>query len=455
VDAIAVLAEHVARTRLRDLPATAVQAAKTFVLDSIGVGVAGSAGPWVAELVECLGGWGAAAHSRVWVRGTRLPAPAAAQANAYQLHNSEFDCVHEPAVVHAMTAVLPAALAQAERQGGARGEDLLVAVTLGVDVACHVGVASRAPLKFFRPGTAGGFGAVAAVGKLMGFDAPTLCRAMSAVYSQMCGTMQAHTEGSILLGLQVGFNARNAVVACDMAARGLPGLEGVLEGPFGYYRLFEGAHDLAGALATLGRVWRITEMSHKPFPSGRATHGIVDALLELRRRHDLVPATIERVVASVPPLVQHLVGRPLAPRPEPGLARLCAAYVGARALIRGTLDLDDFRPAALTDPASHALAARVATRTDGNPDPNALGPVTVAVSLAGGTRHEITIEHMSGSPARPLSRQAHLDKFRRNWTSGAAPLPDGDAERLIGLVDGLDTLADVRELVDLACVRRP
>jgi 2-methylcitrate dehydratase PrpD len=454
VDAIALLSDHVVRTGIRDLPEAALAATRTFIVDAIGVGVAGSAGPWVDGLLESLAGWGAAPHARVWVQGARLPAPAVALANAYQVHNSEFDCVHEPSVVHAMTAVLPAALAQAERQGGARGADLLVAAALGVDVACHVGVASRAPMRFFRPGTAGGFGATAAVAKLMGFDAAALRRAMGLVYSQMCGTMQAHTEGSILLGLQVGFNARNAVMACDMAARGAPGLEGVLEGPYGYFQLFEGAHDIGAALAGLGRTWRIAEMSHKPFPAGRATHGIVDGLLELRRRLALAPEQVERVVAAVPPLVHRLVGRPLDAAPTAGRARLCAGYVGARALIRGTVGLDDFRPAALADPATHALARRFEVRADGNADPNALGPVAVEVTVKGGQRHAIAVEHVSGSPARPLSRVAHLAKFRRNWTSGARPLDEADGERLVRLVDDLEEMADVRELVDLACGER-
>jgi hypothetical protein len=73
------------------------------------------------------------------------------------------------------------------------------------------------------------------------------------------------------------------------------------------------------------------------------------------------------------------------------------------------------------------------------------------VSLADGARHELEIAQMSGSPARPLSRQAQLAKFRRNWASGAAPLPEAAAERLVRLVDTLEAVDDVRELVDLAC----
>jgi len=450
VDAIRALCEHVLRVDYRDLPPAAVSAAKTFLQDTIGVGVAGSAGPWADSLLECLGVWGAGNEAGVFARSARFPAPSAALANAYQIHNSEFDCVHEGAVVHAMTAVLSATLAHAERQGGVSGAVLITALTLGVDVACHIGAASRSPLTFFRPGTAGGFGAAAGVGKLMGFDAATMVRAMGIAYGQMCGTMQAHTEGSVLLGLQVGFNARNALIACDLAARGVPGVEHVLEGPFGYYRLFEGGHDAAAIREVPGRVWRVTELSHKPFPTGRATHGIIDALLALQRRAGFVASDVEQVTASVPSLVHHLVSRPIVERPEPGYARLCAAYVGARALLRGTVELGDFRPPALTDPTTHALARRFEMSVDDNPDPNALGPVTVSVVLRDGQqRYELRVDHMYGSPARPMSRDAHLAKFRHNWVSGARRLDEARGERLIQLVDGAEALGDVRDLAEL------
>jgi len=449
VDAIRALCEHVLRVDYRDLPPAAVSAAKTFLQDTIGVGVAGSAGPWANDLLDCLGVWGAGNEAGVFARSARFPAPSAALANAYQIHNSEFDCVHEGAVVHTMTAVVPAALAYAERRGGVTGEQLVTALVVGVDVACHIGVASRAALKFFRPGTTGGFGATAAVGKLMGFDAGTMVRAMGAVYGQMCGTMQAHTEGSSLLGLQVGFNARNAIMACDMAARGVPSVENVLEGPFGFYRLFEGDYDAAAIVEPLGRTWRITELSHKPFPSGRATHGIIDGLLDLRRRIGFAARDVERVIATVPPLVRHLVGRPVAEQPEPGYARLCAGYVGARALMNGTVGLDDFRPLALDDSASRSLARRFEMEVDGNPDPNALGPVTVTVLLRDGRHHEARISQMYGSPANPMSRDAHLAKFRQNWVSGAHRLDEHAGEELIRLVDDLETVRDVSAIVRL------
>jgi hypothetical protein len=54
---------------------------------------------------------------------------------------------------------------------------------------------------------------------------------------------------------------------------------------------------------------------------------------------------------------------------------------------------------------------------------------------------------MLASPARPLSREAHLTKFRGCWAYAAEPLDPAGAETLIGMVDALETLQDVRALL--------
>ncbi len=48
-----------------------------------------------------------------------------------------------------------------------------------------------------------------------------------------------------------------------------------------------------------------------------------------------------------------------------------------------------------------------------------------------------------------MSREAHVEKFRRNWVCGAVPLDEAKGERLIGLVDDLEAVADIRELIEL------
>lgn len=448
-DAIAVLGRHALRTRYEDLPPAALAASRVFLLDSLGVGLAGSRGPFVEELIAAHAG---GAESRLLGRRGWLPAGAAALLTAYQVHNSEYDCIHEGAVVHPMAVLSGALLAWIEREGvrgrAVSGRELLAAVATGVDVAVSVGLASRAPMRFFRPATAGAFGATAALARLAGFDEARLGDAMGLVYAQLCGTMQAHVEGSPALALQAGFNARNALVACDLAARGVSGPRRVLQGTFGYLALFEGDDRAHEVLPELGRAWRIAEVAHKPFPSGRATHGIVDACLSLAREHGFAAHEVDTVIASVPPLTHRLVGRPAVAGMGVNYARLCGAWAAARALAGGGLGLADFEPAALADAGSLELAARVRVVADDNPDPNALTPVSVEVRLRAGAIHRRSLDVVYGSPARPMSRDAHLEKFRGNCAAAAEPPAAGAADEVIALVDALPDAPDVRVLLD-------
>ena len=59
------------------------------------------------------------------------------------------------------------------------------------------------------------------------------------------------------------------------------------------------------------------------------------------------------------------------------------------------------------------------------------------------------IETVYGNPQKPLSREEHLTKFRRNWQVAKGGLIKGDSEKLIALVDNLEAVADIRELIDL------
>ena len=451
MDGITRFAAHAADTPFDAMPAAAVDATKTYLLDTIGVGMVGSIAPYAAELASLSAGTAASGSARVLAQGGgRLPTANAAFCNAYQIHNSEFDCVHEGAVVHPMAVMLGAILSHLDRTGGAAsGKELLACIATAIDMAAGVGVASNAPLKFFRPATAGCFGATLGVGRLMGFDAAQLVDACGIAYSQMGGTMQAHTEGSPLLAMQVGFNARNAVIACEMAAAGIAGPQNVLEGPFGYFNLFEGDYDLEPVLDSLGQTWRITEVAHKPFPSGRATHGMVDALLQLQREHGISPEAVESVQVDVPPLTHRLIGRPVKPDMAVGYARLCGQYACASALISESLGIHDYSGAAITDPARLALAAKVTITADANPDPNALSPITVSVRLSDGATHTKTLNTIYGNPANPMTREAHLAKFRTNAKAASRPLTDAGIDAIIQMVDNLEEQASIAPLLDL------
>ena len=182
-------------------------------------------------------------------------------------------------------------------------------------------------------------------------------------------------------------------------------------------------------------VWRITQVSHKPFPTGRAAHGGLDGILQLRAAHGLRADDVARLTLAAPPLIHQLVGRPVQPDMDVTYARLCFQYVGALALLHGGVDVADFSPERLADPRWRDLARRIELVADGNPDPNALAPQAVTAHLKDGRTLRVGVPHTLGSPERPLSREQHLAKFRRCWSYGAQPLAAAAADRLIHLVD--------------------
>ena len=440
------LAEHAATLRFEQLPAQAIEKAKIFILDSLGVGVAGSSVPETRQLLDTVSHWGDGQTVSVWGQPDRLAMGQGIMMNAFQIHCQEFDCLHEGAVLHAMATLLPVLIGESQARGGVSGRKLISAVVAGVDIACYIGVSSKLGLRFFRPATSGGFGAVAGLANLRGYDSHTTLQALGHQLGQVSGTMQAHTEGSVVLPLQVAFNARAALQSCDLARAGITGLQQPITGKFGYLPMFEADWDLEKHIDGLGTRWMINEISHKPFPSGRATHGGIEGLMALRDAHGFGPDDVVEVIVRGPSLINHLVNRPTMPSPGPNYARLCMPFALAKVLQHGTPDLSHYRGDALSDPRTYDLSQRVRMEKDDNPDPNALSPQSVTVRLKDGRVVKHEIPSMLASPTRPLDRDRQLSKFLRCWDFSAKPL--GDPYALIDQIDHLEDLDDVTDLVE-------
>jgi len=408
LSASATLIDHALGIDWASLPAPVQDATRIFLHDSLCVGVAGRNAAHADAVLEMARGWGEGEAASLLGRpGVTLPAASAAFVNAFQIHGQEYDCVHEPAVLHPMATVLAALLAEAERGAPVSGPDLLAAIVAGVDVAVTLGLAATGPLSFFRPATAGIFGCVAAIARLRRMDRQQALDAFGHALAFASGTMQAHVEGKPALPVQVANAARASLVAIDLARAGMPGVAAPIDGPFGYLALQEVAHDLPAALEKLGQGHHISDVSWKPFPTGRAGHGGIVATQRLMQEQGVSSANLDRLDYHAPPLIHRLVGRPARPDMEPGYARLCLPWLIAVTLTRGTVALADFRRESLDDPALLTLAARVHVINDGNPDPAAFVPARAVATLNDGRVVDIPVTAQFGSPQWPLTRQEH------------------------------------------------
>jgi 2-methylcitrate dehydratase PrpD len=431
-----VFADHVLNARWQDLPVRAQAATKTFVLDTLAVGAAGSNAAHADKVLAVAQSWGDQATGRAtaWGDGVRLPAASAAFVNGFRIHGQEYDCVHEGAVVHPMATIGAALFAEAELRPVA-GKDFLAAISAAVDVAASIGVAVTSPIRFFRPANAGLFGATLGIARLRGFDVVMALDAAGYALAQASGTMQAHVEGKPALPVQIGNAARAAMVACDLAELGMPGPHDVMTGPFGYFPLFELDWDLDPVLDSLGQLHRITEVSHKPWPTGRAAQGGIGLALALREE-GVTPDEIEAVRLIAPPIIKRLVGRPATQDMGVNYARLCFQYSGALALQDGAVRLADFTPARLSDPATLALASRIMVEDDGSTDPAAFAPQTMEIKLSGGRTRSRSIPAVYGSPADPMS-PGDIDQKIEDCLSFAGL--DTEVGALRHAVDALDT----------------
>lgn len=430
------LAQHVARVRYEDLPTHTVERAKVFIADTLSVGMAGTAVPEAQLLLQTLSANDLDGRIAVWGAGTCLSTPNAIMANAFNVHCQEYDCVHEGAVVHAMATLLPVLMAQAQTDQDITGKDLITAVVVGIDIACTLGLAANQAMQFFRPATAGGYGALAGLAKLKQLSADQIIAAWGFQLAQTSGTMQGHREGRPVLPLQVSFNARAAWQSGEFAQSGLTSLALPISGECGYLAMFERDYCIDPLLDVLGTSWRIDEFSHKPYPSGRATHAGVEGLLYLMQSHALKADSIAAVDITGPSLVNRLVNRPPLPNPNPSYARLCMPFVLAKIMQHGYLAPQHYVGESLSDPTTFSLAQRVHMANDNNPDPNAFTPVAITVTLTNGTTLSTEITEMLASPNRPLTPSQCQDKFM-NCCALARQAP-ADAKGLFDRIDNLE-----------------
>ena len=458
IERILDLIEH---TRFEDLPPDAVQAATVFFLDTVGVACAGKLAPRMDELLAASARWGGSgeAAASLWNTGLRAPGPVAALVNGYQCHALEYDCVYEPGVILPTPPIFGALMAKVDELTALgrppSGRDLIRAFTVALEVSCTLAGATRSAMFFFRPATTGVFSALAALACLDPLPRAQLRYAFGIGYSQMCGPMQAHEEGSMMLAMQMGFAARNAVQAYDMARVGITSPVELLGGRFGFFTNFEHDHDLPGALDAMGAPWKVTQLSHKPFPSGRVTHGVIHAMRGLRQELGLTAANalerIQSVHVWLPPLGMRLVGRPMVHQPPPNYARLCIPFVAAAEVVFGGVDPTTFVPERLGDPVLEALAMRVVTEEKPHPNPNAFYPQTLTVELNSGERITREIPYAWGHPLLPLSAQEREDKFRLCWhlTRARSAAQDQKMEDMITWLNQLPEAPDAAPLVAL------
>ena len=453
MDAIEALIDNAVHTRFADIPESAVEGARKSILDAFATTIAGSSAPGVAEVLDALKHWGGREEATVALFGNRLPAYHAVMANVLMCHALEIDDSHYPAIVHPTAPTLWAGLATSEQMQGARGEEFLCAIVLGIDAMARVALSAPATLdNGYHTAIYSGFGAAVTAGKLRRVSKAVLHDALGIVFARAAASVQAGSDGALVKRMQPAFNASEAIRAVEFASRGITGIRNVLEGQFGVARLFNHAPlDKAPLLDGLGKRFLASELTTKRYPTSRCAHGPIEATLSLVREHDIAAGDVEAVTVSVQESCYRRESKPFDPREgTPQVkAQFSIDYCVAAAILWRDVFIREMQIEQITDPAVLDLARRVHVRHHSVVGATQYLPVHVAIRTRSAV-FEREISRLKGSPEDPLSWSEIVEeRLERCLRHSAAALPRDNVEALVSQCRRIECMDDVRALIRL------
>jgi 2-methylcitrate dehydratase PrpD len=403
------LAEYAAALRYGDLPAPVVEQAKDCIIDTVAASICGAAMPWSRIVIDYAERTGPGGKCRILGGGgAAVQAPAAALANGALAHAFELDSLTRPgAGAHPGATVLPPALAIAQERG-ADGRALIAAFVAGNEVMIRIGRATghtNEARGFHAPGTTGPFGGATAAGHLLGLDARAMTNALG-IAGSLCGGLLefARGDGGMVKRLHLGRASEAGVLAASLASGGFAGPRTVLEGEFGFLKVFCTKWDTAELTRGLGEEFVVSTAVLKRYPCHATAHAAVKAVRDLQAEHGFTGIEVEAItVTGTPRMVErHNILEPA----DLMLAQYSIPFSVALALCREARDPESWDERALADPQIRALCRRVKLV----PEPDSVHggmASTVTIALTDGRRFE------QGADGGMLEPGELADKFLR------------------------------------------
>jgi 2-methylcitrate dehydratase PrpD len=326
-------------------------------------------------------------------------------------------------------------MALGERQHTS-GVDFLHAFILGVETECRIGKAvypSHYERGFHITGTAGVFGAAAAVGKLLGLDEQQMVWALGIAATQSAGLKEMF--GTMCKPLHPGSAGQDGLKAALLASKDYTSSEQSLEAPEGFAFTMSDQQDFAQITDNLGGTFEVSRNTYKPFACGIVTHPIIDGCIQLRNEHNLTAQQVAGVSLRVNPLVLKLTGKKT---PQTGLeAKFSIYHASAVAVIRGSAGPNEYTDATAQDAEVIELRDKVTAQIDeGVSEEEAF----VRITLNDGTVLDKHVEHAIGSLERPMTNEALERKFS---DQAATTLPAQQIPEVMALCWDIETLDDV------------
>lgn len=441
------LAEFVVGARYENIPPHIIGLARNAIFDCIGTTLAGSREECGQIAAATTQAFASGAQATVIGAGFKASAPFAAMVNGTAGHALDYDDASVNIHGHASVAIVPALLALAEIHGSS-GRDILAAYVMAFEVGQRISNGinpQHYELGWHTTSTIGSLRAVAGAARILGLDVEATRRAWGIAASMACGLIQ--NFGTMSKPLHAGLAAQNGVLAAMLAARRYTADLNILESPQGFCNtLCAGKpYDLARMVAGIGSAPYCLEepgIVFKPYPCCRASHVVIDGVLDLRNEYKLRPEDIEKVRCGVSYLRVRLM-RYSDPQTV-DQSRFSMEHNVAVALVDGRAGLAQFTLEKLRDPTVQAMMKRVDMYVHPTMETRLSQSAEVEITLRDGRVLQRWIETPLGSPGNLMPHAMMVEKF-----VGCADgtLDDATCRQAVSMIENFDDQPNVHALM--------
>jgi 2-methylcitrate dehydratase PrpD len=432
----------------------ALKAARTAIIDTVGVTLAGIPEPCTQILLDTPGVATSPGSSLIFGTSKRTSALDAALVNGTASHALDYDDFSGALGGHQSVPLVPAlyALAEERKLGG---QKLLLAYIIGVEVEIRLAraVHNHHYDKGWHPtATLGVFGAAAAVSHLLGFDQEKTATALAIAASHAAG-LKANF-GTMVKPLHIGQTGRAGLLSALLAERGFTANKGVFEHHQGFLKVYngDGTHDVERAFANWGDPLEIANetIGLKQFPCCGSTHAAIFMMQAIRNDEGVKADDVAKIE-----LLPH--GRRLrhtnTPDPQTNLqAKFSVQYACARMLLDGAVRLKDFEGDAHFEPEIQ----RLLKITEAHPHPDMADDAElqwgaeVIVTLKDGRKISRRVENMVGRGGEfPMTTDELWEKFD---DCARRALPRDQIAPLFERLETIDSVTDMAQVSRLLTV---
>lgn len=426
----------------KDIDDKAIHEAKRCLMDWFGVVLGGSTHEGVDIILKTLDELGLSKVATVIGRKEKTDVLHAAFINSYMSHVLDYDDTHLDSFVHPSGPVWAAIVSLSERYP-LNGKDALRSFVVGFEAETRIGrvlFRHHDEQGFHMTGMAGGFGAAAAAGRIMGLDVEQLQRAFGivATYSSglraMFGTMSksAHPAKAAMSG----------IYAASLAKNGFTSALNVLEAPRGYFLVNAAETDIEEVVEGLGQGFEIMKNSVKPYSCGVVTHPIIDGGIALRTSYREQAFEVDYILAEVNSMVPDVTGKKT---PQTGLEGKFSVYhCIAAGLIDGECGPEQFTDSRVQ--ASEIISVRDKIKLEVNPKFKEY-EARVSLVLKNGKRITHYVPFALGTEKNGLSDLQIESKY---FTMAKHVIGEQSARRLASSIWELDEDSELRKLLEIS-----